>query len=289
MSTYNHTPLAAGSALTSANLNSPLSQLDAAIKKNNYVATTAPTVGDDTADGYTVGSRWINVTAQRAYVALSVTLGAAVWKEMTFPSSVAQNFTVTGVLTVVGNTSITGILALIGSQTISTSSGGGIGMTYTGASASSTGPGISMTTNDGAAMGSLDRLGQLGFNGWDGTALSAGAFIISQTTEGWANPGNHGTRITFFTTPNAGVLTLALTINHNLDLDSAGNMNVASGKVYRVAGTQVLAARDTGWAAMTGTPNKNTVYDTATVTLPQLAGRVASIQAAMTTHGSIGT
>jgi hypothetical protein len=39
---------------------------------------------------------------------------------------------------------------------------------------------------------------------------------------------------------------------------------------------------------MTGTANENTVYDTATVTLAQLAGRVMALQAALTTHGLIG-
>lgn len=53
-------------------------------------------------------------------------------------------------------------------------------------------------------------------------------------------------------------------------------------------GTKVLGPRDTGWTAMTGTSNKNTAYATSTVTLAQLAGRVMSIQAALTTHGLIG-
>lgn len=57
---------------------------------------------------------------------------------------------------------------------------------------------------------------------------------------------------------------------------------------YGISGTKVVGARDTGWSAMTGTTNKATVYDTATVTLAQLAGRVMALQAALTTHGLIG-
>jgi hypothetical protein len=68
----------------------------------------------------------------------------------------------------------------------------------------------------------------------------------------------------------------------------AVDLNAASGKVYKIANTQVVGPRDTGWTAMTGTPNESTAYDTATVTLPQLAGRVAALQAALTTHGLIG-
>ena len=55
-----------------------------------------------------------------------------------------------------------------------------------------------------------------------------------------------------------------------------------------IANVKVVGARDTGWTAMTGTTNKATAYDTATVTLPQLAGRMMAIQALLTTHGLAG-
>jgi len=69
---------------------------------------------------------------------------------------------------------------------------------------------------------------------------------------------------------------------------TSSGVNIQSGNLLK-AGTQVVGARDTGWGAMTGTANKNTAYDTSTVTLAQLAGRVMSLQAALTTHGLIGT
>lgn len=51
---------------------------------------------------------------------------------------------------------------------------------------------------------------------------------------------------------------------------------------------QVVGLRDTGWSAMTGAGDIATVYAVATVTLAQLAGRVKSIQDALTTHGLLG-
>lgn len=72
------------------------------------------------------------------------------------------------------------------------------------------------------------------------------------------------------------------------DITYAGHQNVASGKTYKVNSVQVVGARNTGWTAMTGTANKATAYDTATVTTAQLAGRVMAIQAALTTHGLLG-
>ncbi len=82
----------------------------------------------------------------------------------------------------------------------------------------------------------------------------------------------------------------------NLILDAKGTgiisaldtINLASGKVLQINGTQVMGARDTGWTAMTGSTNKATAYDTSTVTLAQLAGRVMAIQAALTTLGPFG-
>lgn len=57
---------------------------------------------------------------------------------------------------------------------------------------------------------------------------------------------------------------------------------------YTVAATQVVGPRVTGYTAMTGSPDKATAYATGTVTLAQLAGRVAQLQADLTTHGLIG-
>ncbi|RYH00296.1 MAG: hypothetical protein EON58_00715 [Alphaproteobacteria bacterium] len=65
-----------------------------------------------------------------------------------------------------------------------------------------------------------------------------------------------------------------------------GTLNVIA-DIYR-GGIKVLGARETGYAAMTGTANKATVYDVASITLPQLAARVAALQASLTLHGSIG-
>jgi hypothetical protein len=74
--------------------------------------------------------------------------------------------------------------------------------------------------------------------------------------------------------------------NEGVSDQGAGTINI-SADYYR-GGTKVVGARDTGWTAMTGTPDESTAYDTASVTLPQLAGRVAALQVALTTHGLIG-
>ena len=88
---------------------------------------------------------------------------------------------------------------------------------------------------------------------------------------------------------NAVITINGASTNGNLVINPKGAGLVSTGvNGYAINGIKVVGARDTGWTAMTGTANEATVYDTATVTLAQLAGRVMALQAALTTHGLIG-
>lgn len=53
------------------------------VHKNNFIATTAPGTGDDSADGYSIGSLWFDTATGLLYVATSVSVGAATWGEVT--------------------------------------------------------------------------------------------------------------------------------------------------------------------------------------------------------------
>jgi len=62
----------------------PLAQLPgAAGRLDNLVATTNPTVDDDSDDGYGIGSVWTNTTSKEYFVCLDATIGAAVWTSTT--------------------------------------------------------------------------------------------------------------------------------------------------------------------------------------------------------------
>lgn len=50
---------------------------------NKFDATGAPTVNNDTTEGYSIGSRWLDVTNDEAYICLDATDGAAVWVKST--------------------------------------------------------------------------------------------------------------------------------------------------------------------------------------------------------------
>jgi len=45
-------------------------------------ATVDPTTGDDSGDGYAVGSLWVNVTSDTAFVCVDASVGSAVWFEL---------------------------------------------------------------------------------------------------------------------------------------------------------------------------------------------------------------
>ena len=47
--------------------------------KINYAGTSAPGAGDDNADGYRVGSMWIDITNDESYRCVDDSTGAAVW------------------------------------------------------------------------------------------------------------------------------------------------------------------------------------------------------------------
>ena len=53
----------------------------AVVHKSNLGAVAAPDVTDDSDDGYSIGSIWIDTATDRVYMATDVTIGAAVWRE----------------------------------------------------------------------------------------------------------------------------------------------------------------------------------------------------------------
>lgn len=68
----------------------------AAFVKNNFIATTDPTVNDDTTQGYDEGSVWINTTLDEAYRCVDATAGAAVWINTTLTAAELATIAFTG-------------------------------------------------------------------------------------------------------------------------------------------------------------------------------------------------
>ena len=58
--------------------------------KTNLTATDAPTINEDSTDGYSIGSIWIDITNDKGYICLNASTGAAVWTEITNQGEVAS-------------------------------------------------------------------------------------------------------------------------------------------------------------------------------------------------------
>jgi YVTN family beta-propeller protein len=59
--------------------------------KSNMVAVSDPTNVNDTDNGYSIGSRWMNTAYGREFVCTDATSAAAVWKETTSPAGLQVN------------------------------------------------------------------------------------------------------------------------------------------------------------------------------------------------------
>ena len=77
---------------------------------HNMAATAAPTVNEDSGDGYGVGSFWFDTTNDQAYVCLDATVTAAVWRRIGTSDWVPYTPTVTGSTTnpTLGSTTVVG-------------------------------------------------------------------------------------------------------------------------------------------------------------------------------------
>lgn len=132
---------------------------------------------------------------------------------------------------------------------------------------------------------------------FDGGVLVKKALFVNSATD--TSSGTTGSIVT------AGGVGVAKKINQ-ADTTEASNTGpagafITAGGIYAakkiisatefdVGANKVVGARDTGWTAWSGSAtNKATAYDTATITLPQLAERTRAIQEALTTHGLLGT
>ena len=60
--------------------------------KHNLSAITDPDVTDDSGDGYSVYSAWVNTTTGEVFVATDVTVGTAIWKNITAAASAVTSF-----------------------------------------------------------------------------------------------------------------------------------------------------------------------------------------------------
>lgn len=211
----------------------------------NFGATAAPTVNDDTGDGYTIGSWWVNTSTDEAYLCVDATAGAAVWTKISVdvPSEIVALLAGQSVsmasLTLSGGTA-NGVLYLNGSKVATSGSalvfdGTNLGLGVT-PSAWSTGSSIKAFQNPGGAFWNFSTnnvyVGQNYY--WDGTnrvyinTAAATEYNQGSGQHRWYNAasGTAGDAITF---------TQAMTLN------ASGNLGIGTSS----PGTRLEVAGET--------------------------------------------
>ncbi|CAB4163156.1 Pectate lyase superfamily protein [uncultured Caudovirales phage] len=149
--------------------------------------------------------------------------------------------------------------------------------------ANALGTGISWTS----AFVSFDGCAQNGLS--IGAVQSSGANINSQNILISYFDGLSVKRNAVINITGGGYLTFAGSVPLLGYSFQGADLFLDLGKKLKIAGNTILGDRVSGYSPMTGTANKVAVYDTATVTLAQLAGRVMQLQSDLTNqHGLLG-
>lgn len=176
----------------------------------------------------------------------------------------------------------------------STISGAALTLTglFTGGATILTGNGVSTGDVNIELGGSRSGSGNcyIDFHATSGSDYES-RFIRASGTNGAATFSNKGTGDFSFVQEGVGNIIFSTQSINRFKVESSAyavDIPDASG-VYKVNGTQVVKSRVTGYTAFTGTnTNRATAYDTATITLVQLAERVRAFQVDLTAHGLIG-
>lgn len=71
-----------GNQFASVNTRISDSGTNTKLESNHHRSTSAPTVNDDVADGFEIGTIWIDTTNDNSYISVDHTAGAAIWKQM---------------------------------------------------------------------------------------------------------------------------------------------------------------------------------------------------------------
>jgi hypothetical protein len=173
-------------------------------------------------------------------------------------------------------------------------------------------PGIALCKTRGVTLGSRtlvqnqDRLGSISFQGADGQRFVVGA-VIRGIVDGAPGLNQMPCMLdftvtppgTFTPTPGTDFAVLALRITSagkvlignttgTERLSVTGNIQLTGASdTLMVGANTVVGARKTGWQQPSGAATR-TAFDPATVTLPQLAERVAALINDLSSHGLIG-
>jgi len=250
---------------------------------NNFTATTNPTTGDDSADGYGVGSLWVNTSTPAAFICISAAAGAADWNQIDAAGGGGS-----GTVTNTGG-NLTANSVVLGAGTVDTKVVAGI--TTDGTSKLTLGvAGASAGSVDfkNTTSGTITLAAVTGALGTVTLSLPAATdtLVGKATTDTLTNKtlttptinGGTATGLTGFALRNAGTGAFDMTETHNGTLTAGRtltwNLNDAA-RTISIAGNITTAAAFTTSGAnaltLTTTGSTNVTFPT-TGTLATLAG-----------------
>lgn len=222
---------------------------------NNYAATTNPGVGNDSTQGYTVGSEWVNTSTNETFSCTSNAAGAAVWVATSTggtPGQVVapagQAASVTGGVASSATTS-GGAASLIGGVGGTTSgNGGNVPVTGGAAGAGSNGNGGDVTISGGAK----DGTGVVGVVREEGVVLRQQGAPNAQTVSATLTAANILTGIITVAQGAAGAsalqLPLATAMDTALPSSVAGDaLDFSLINISTVAAESASITTNTGW------------------------------------------
>lgn len=216
------------------------------LKKTNFSAIVDPVVTDDSGDGYSVGSIWINTTLDKAFLCTDASAGASVWADLTASTPVGG---ISGQVLFNNAGSIGGIVGSTwDGTTLVTPNLIVNGTTLIGVQAGATNDGFDLILAKSRGSVSVptvittgDQLGAINFQGYSGAAGYVTGAQIRAVSEGTIATTRVPTKLVFATGTDAAptVLTDRLTI------DSGGYFQV-TGKIgiNYASGTNALTVLD---------------------------------------------
>ena len=226
---------------------------------NNFSGTTAPVAGDDTLDGYTIGSLWVDATNDKAYIALDVSAGAAVWGQINRVDADIDHGGIAG-LTDDDHPQYVKDAEFTQADTVLLGTGAGTFTELLHTFSQTTAPTVDEDSGDGYAVGSMwiDTTGDAVYICLDATvgaavwqAVGAGDMTVD---DAWVAKGD----LIVGTAANTAAILTVGTNDYVLTADSAE----ATGLKW--------AAASGGGSALTVTDESGTVIDTAvtSITVP---------------------
>jgi len=122
--------------------------------KSNYTATTSPSIGNDSSQGYSLGSMWVDTTRDLVYFAVDVSPGAAVWTSGGGLAGVSNVFpTAPNVGQIFHNTSVDLTYLWDGNSWIDIAAAGGTNVKHN--YSATTSPGTSDDSSNQYSVGSI--------------------------------------------------------------------------------------------------------------------------------------